>query len=187
MVRFMFIVRTNKGLRKVYCRTYSRSMPLLVNPNDGRNIDRSADIADAYHGDKDGLNTYFTTKESSIRSAYREDTNSAAADGVPASELREWQEHRDDLLGQLSDQRDDVFDLASVTDSDTDHDSDSDSVSDNNNLSPSDSNASSPNNNATGASNLNPVASNSNHSAYHAQDSSEVVQTDFSSFDPFED
>ena len=162
-------------------------MPLLVNPNDGRNIDRSADIADAYHGDKDGLNTYFATKESSIRSAYREDTNSAAADGVPASELREWQEHRDDLLGQLSDQRDDVFDLASVTDSNTDHDSDSDSVSDNNNLSPSDSNASSPNNNATGASNLNPVASNSNNSAYFAQDSSEVVQTDFSSFDPFED
>ena len=187
MVKFTLIVRTNKGLRKVYIRTYSRSTPLLVNPNDGRNIDRSADIADAYHGDKDGLNTYFTTKESSIRSAYREDTNSAAADGVPASELREWLQDRDDLLDQLRDQRDDVFDLASVVDSDSDHDSDSDSVSDNNNPSPSANNASSPNNNAAGAANLNPVESNSNHSAYHAQDSSEVVQTDFSSFDPFED
>jgi hypothetical protein len=89
MVRFTIIVGTKRGLRKVYIRDYSKSMPLLVNSNDGRNIDRSADIADAYHGDKEGLNTYFTNKESSIRRAYREDTNSAAADGVPASELRE--------------------------------------------------------------------------------------------------
>jgi hypothetical protein len=89
MVIITLPVRTKKGLRKGYIRCYSKTMPLLVNPNDGRNIDRSADIADAFHGDKDGLNNYFTNKESSIRRAYREDISSGDADGVPASELRE--------------------------------------------------------------------------------------------------
>lgn len=206
MVVFTFPVRTRKGLRKVTIRFYSRSAPLLVNPNDGRNLDRTADIAEAYRGDRDGEEAYFREKEASIRRDYREDSNSAAAEGESASELHGWQQDRDDLIDQLNEQRDDVFDLGladSSSDSDGDIDSDGDSISGNNNLlpsnnngdsvsgntnlSPSNNNASSPNNDVTGALDPNTVGSNSNNTSYHAQDSSDVVQTDFSSFDPFEE
>lgn len=181
----MLFVRTSRGLRKVYIRGYSRSVPLSVNANDGRNIDRSADIAEAYHGDKYGLNHYFKDKESSIRRDYREDSNLAAAQGVPASELNSWLKNRDDMLDQLNEQKDDVFDLASLPESSSDNDGES--VSDNNKLSPSDNNASTSNNGVTGTSDINAAESNSNDSSHHAQDSSDVVQTDFSSFDPFEE
>jgi hypothetical protein len=178
------LVHTKKGWRKAYIRGFSSSASLLADSNDGRTIDRSADIADAYHGDRDGLNTYFREKEASIRRDYREDSNSAAIDGVSARELHSWQENRDDLLEQLNEQREDVFFLASV---DGSSDNEGDSVGGNNNLSSSNSNASSPNNGVTGTSDLNAVDSNSNDSSYHPQDTSDVVQTDFSSFDPFED
>jgi hypothetical protein len=65
------------------------------------------------------------------------------------------------MLEQLQDQKDDVFDLASISDDGQ--------------------------NSANGASDGNSVASNTNGSSYHAQDSSDVVQTDFPSFDPFEE
>ena len=93
------------------------SAPQLVNSNDGRNIDRSSEIAEKYHGYREVLKTYFRDKEYSIRRYYREDDNSAAAESVTASGLHSWQENRDDLLDQLSEQIDDVFDLASVKDS----------------------------------------------------------------------
>ncbi|TKW60353.1 MAG: hypothetical protein DI638_10555 [Gemella sp.] len=87
MTNIFIIVRTRKGFRKACIRGFVRSVPLSVNPENGRDLDRSADIADAYHGDKDALETYFRDKEASIRRDYREDTNSAAIDGVKASEL----------------------------------------------------------------------------------------------------
>ena len=63
------------------------SAPQLVNSNDGRNIDRSSQIAEKYHGYREVLKTYFRDKESSIRPDYREDANSAAVEGVPTSGL----------------------------------------------------------------------------------------------------
>ena len=101
------------------------------------------------------LETYFRDKESSIRRYYREYANSAPAEGVTASVLRSWQENKGNLLDQLSEQRDDVFDLASVRDSSSDYNNDSASV--NNYVSPSDNNAQSPNNGVTGTSNINTV------------------------------
>ena len=125
------------------------------------------------------LNTYFRDKEYSIRRDYREDANSAVAEGVPTSGLHSWQKNRDDLLDQLSEQIYDVFDLASVTDSSSDYNSDG--VSDNNTLSPCDNNAQSPENGVTGTSDINAVVSNLNETSYHPQDTSDVVQSDFSS------
>jgi len=184
MTNIVIIVRTRKGFRKACIRGYIRSMPLAVNANNGTELDRSADIAETFYKDKDGLNTYFSDKESSIRREYRQDSNSAAVEGVPASELHNWQLSRDDLLEQLKDQKDDVFDLASVSD----ESSDDESASVNNNNSTSNYiNASSPGSGVTGTSNVNDVEAASNDSSYHPQDSSEVVQTDFSSFEPFDD
>ena len=120
------------------------------------------------------LKTYFRDKESSIRRDYREDANSAAVEGVPTSGLHSWQENRNDLLDQLSEQRYDVFDLASVTDSSSDYNSDS--ASENNYVSPSDNNAQSPDNGLTGSSDLNAVEYNYNETYYHTQNTSDVVQ-----------
>ena len=87
------------------------------------------------------------------------------------------------MLDQLEQQKDDVMDLAffaaSVSDSDSDSDSNSDNSGDNIN--------GNNNNSVNGTSGGNPVESNSNDPAYHAQDSSDVVQTDSPSFDPFEE
>jgi len=193
MKHITIIVRYKKGVRKVCIRVFSSHAPQFVNANDGRNIDRTADIATEFHKDKEGLNTYFNNKEESIRRDYREDSNSGAVDGVQASELHTWQENRDNLLDDLREQRDDVFDLASVTDSDSESGSESvsesgsESVSGNNNISPNDSNASESSHINTGTSNVNTMESNSNNSSYFPQDSSEVKQTDYSSFEPFED
>lgn len=185
MYTVAILVRYKKGWRKAYLRGFSSSISLLVDSNNGRDIDRSAYIADAYHGDRDGLNSYFRDKESSIRRDYREDSNSAAMDGVPASELQSWQDNRDDLLEQLNDQKDDVFDLASVTDGSSDNDGDS--ISGNNNASSSNNSAPSPNNGVTDTSDLNAVEPNSSESSYHPQDSSDVEQTDFPSWEPFDE
>lgn len=183
MIQFTIIIGTRKGYRKVYLRGFSSQKALQVNSNDGRNIDRSADIANEYRGDRAGLDTYFRDKESSIQRDFLQDTESGAADGVSASELESWKDNRDDLLDQLDQQKDDVFDLASTGVSVSDSDSDSDSNSDNSGDNINGNN----NNSVNGTSGGNPVESNSNDSAYHAQDSSDVVQTDFPSFDPFEE
>ena len=184
MTNIVIIVRTRKGFRKACIRGYIRSTPLAINANNGTELDRSADIAETFYKDKEGLNTYFTDKECSIRREYRKDSNSAAVEGVPASELHNWQVSRDDLLEQLKEQKDDVFDLASVSDDS----SDDETASVNNNNSTSNYiNASSPGSGVTGTSNVNNVESASNGSSHHPQDTSEVVQTDFSSFEPFDD
>jgi hypothetical protein len=87
------------------------------------------------------------------------------------------------MLEQLDQQKDDVIDLttfaASVSDSDSDSDSNSDNSGDNIN--------GNNNNSVNGTSGGNPVESNSNDRVYHPQDSSDVVQTDFPSFDPFDE
>jgi len=87
-------------------------MALQVNANDGRNIDRSSDIANEFRGDRTGLDTYFRDKESSIQRDFVKDSESGAADGVSASELEDWKVNRDDMLDQLDQQKDDVMDLA---------------------------------------------------------------------------
>jgi len=156
-------------------------MALQVNANDGRNIDRSSDIANEFRGDRTGLDTYFRDKEESIKRDFIQDSETGPADGVSANELESWKDNRDDMLDQLDQQKDDVMDLASigVSDSDSDSDNNSDNSGDNTN--------GNNNNSVNGTSGGNPVESNSNDPAYHAQDSSDVVQTDFPSFDPFEE
>ena len=86
------------------------------------------------------------------------------------------------MLEQLKDQKDDVFDLASVSDESSDDETASVNNSTSNYI-----NASSPGSDVTGTSNVNDVESTSNDSSHQPQDTSEVVQTDFSSFEPFDD
>ena len=183
MTKFTIIIGTRRGYRKVSLRGFSSNKALQVNANDGRNIDRSSDIADEFRGDRTGLDTYFRDKESSIQRDFVKDSESAAADGVSASELEDWKVNKDDMLDQLDQQKDDVMDLASFAASVSDSDSDSDSNSDNSGDNINGNN----NNSVNGTSGGNPVESNSNDPAYFAQDSSDVVQTDFPSFDPFEE
>jgi hypothetical protein len=87
IITICYFVRTTKGLRKVYFRGFSSQAALRVDANDGRNIDRSSDIADEFRGDKHGLENYFRDKESSIQRDYTQDVESGAADGVSDSEL----------------------------------------------------------------------------------------------------
>jgi hypothetical protein len=181
MIKLTIIIGTRRGYRKVFLRGFSSNKALQVNADDGRNIDRSSDIADEYRGDKTGLDTYFRDKELSIQRDFDRDSESGAADGVSASELEDWKIAKDDMLEQLDQQKDDVIDLttfaASVSDSDSDSNSDNsgDNINGNNN------------NSVNGTSGGNPVESNSNDRVYHPQDSSDVVQTDFPSFDPFDE
>ena len=185
MIKLTIIIGTRRGYRKVFLRGFSSNKALQVNADDGRNIDRSSDIADEFRGDRTGLETYFRDKELSIQRDFDRDSESGAADGVSASELEDWRIAKDDMLEQLDQQKDDVMDLttfaASVSDSDSDSDSDSNSDNSGDNINGNN------NNSVNGTSGGNSVESNSNDPVYYAQDSSDVVQTDFPSFDPFEE
>ena len=87
MTKITIIIGTRKGYRKVILRGFSSNKALQVNADDGRNIDRSSDIADEFRGDKTGLNTYFRDKEESIKRDFIQDCETGAADGVSANEL----------------------------------------------------------------------------------------------------
>ena len=75
MINLTILIGTRKGFRKVSLRGFSSQKALQVNANDGRNIDRSADIADEFRGDRAGLDTYFRDKESSIQRDFIQDTD----------------------------------------------------------------------------------------------------------------
>ena len=70
MINLTILIGTRKGFRKVSLRGFSSQKALQVNANDGRNIDRSAYIADEFRGDRAGLDTYFRDKEYIICSDY---------------------------------------------------------------------------------------------------------------------
>jgi len=57
-----------------------------VNPLDGTDLDNTSEIVDYCNSSKE-VESYFQTKESSIRNSYRIESNSAAIEGIPASEL----------------------------------------------------------------------------------------------------
>lgn len=168
-------IRRSPRTRKVYkmctLRAYTKSAVLAVNANDGRDLDNTQEIADEYRRDREGIEDYFKTKEESIRRDYRIDSNSAAASGVSASELHDWLEERNNLLEQLEGQKEDAKDLASIYSVDEEDDSDN-----------NDSHETNQENQATSNDN-----SESSSSAGFPQDSSDIMDTDFSSFEPFEE
>jgi hypothetical protein len=84
----ILIVKTRKGhFRKIALRGISTSPSLSINSGNGRDLDRTSDIADALHGDRAAIANYFSDKENSIRQDYRIDSNSGAVAGVSAHEL----------------------------------------------------------------------------------------------------
>jgi hypothetical protein len=96
MIKLAIIIRTRRGYRTAYLRAFTTGgqsnnqdqEELLVDANDGRNIDRTRDIANEFRGDRDGLERYFRDKESSIERDFVQDSESGAADGVSESELQ---------------------------------------------------------------------------------------------------
>jgi hypothetical protein len=50
MTKLTIIIGTRRGYRKVFLRGFSSNKVLQVNADDGRNIDRSSDIADEFRG-----------------------------------------------------------------------------------------------------------------------------------------
>jgi len=141
-----------------------------VDPQDGSDVDATKDIV-KYCKSANEVENYFTTKENSIRSSYRSDSNSAAADGVSASELSDWQEYRDYLLHSLLSQKNHVYDLGDYSDEEN-------STTSNNEENVS-------NNTPENANNSNREENNSSNS--FPQDSSDVTQTEFDPSDHYDD
>ena len=156
MIVFSYSVRTRKGHKKCFIRTFTNSTSLYVDANNGRELDNTQDIADTYREDREGIESYFIEKKESIRRDHMNDSNSAAASGVSVQELQSWLDDYKDLLNQLVIQEDDAKDLASIySESETEGENEGETENQSRSQSP--------------------------------QDSSDVEQTDFSSFDPFDD
>lgn len=179
----------------------------VIDSQEGSELDFTDDLVDAFRNDKDAMEQYFTAKENSIISQHRIDTNSAREDGVSESELSLWLEQRNALLAELRSQKEDVKDLAGMSDSDRDSESENEPDNTNNPDASATTDGTSGNNtgsyvNGAGASvngastsvngvgtTGNGVGTTGNHSSEDnfRQDSSDVYPTDYSSFDPFED
>lgn len=71
----------------IIARGFKKSSTQLIDANNGRDLDNTQEIADAFRNNAAGLENYETQKTNSINRDYRLDSNSAAASGVPASEL----------------------------------------------------------------------------------------------------
>lgn len=88
----------------------NRNWTVRPDVTDGLHLDVTRSIAREFKSGK-AIDEYFHDKESSIRNTYREDSNTAAAEGASASELSSWMEARDELLAALKAQREDVYAL----------------------------------------------------------------------------
>ena len=88
---------------------------LALNPEDGYTLDRTQEIVDNC-STREEVEEYFDTKRNAIHSSYVADSNSAAASGVSAAELAVWLDMKNDLISQLEDQEDDVYDLGDYDD-----------------------------------------------------------------------
>ena len=158
---------------------FSTSATMSVNSNDGRNIDRTMDIAEKYRGDQEGLGRYLEDKAASILRDTEVDYRAAAAGGADEGQLQSITARGADLEDQLEMQVDDVYDLAEVyVGREGDSTGDGGGPSQGGNIS---SNQNAPAPGASGS------ESNGHTEAYFPQDSSNVEQTDFSSFEPFDE
>jgi len=140
-----------------------------VDPLNGTQLDRTRDVS-LYCKTQAQAQEYFHTKEESIKSSHRQDSNTAAADGVPASELSGWLERKESLLLELAGQKSDVYD-------------DNDFSDDN------DSRKGGGNGGTGGASDGGDdgASEGDDGSSDFPQDSSDIVPTDFDSSDYYDD
>lgn len=169
----------------------------VVNPKDGTELDSTSEIVKMCNGQKSAIDSYFETKEESIKNNYRELSNSAAAAGTPASLMQSFIDDRDKMLSELNHMKDDVLDLSDIPASETSvssSNSGSNPTSTTNTLGVG---SSSSNSNSTGGSSgaQSNIVGTSNDSSSTSdnrsvqndqpfrQDSSEVYSTDFSSSD----
>lgn len=108
----------NKRIVMQRTRYFTTSKRKNVNSKNGRELDRTQHIVDYHNGDKGRIEKYFEEKKHSIVKAYRDDSNSAAATGVSASELNQWLNDHKERLEELEGQKDDVHDLCSDSEDD---------------------------------------------------------------------
>jgi len=141
-----------------------------VDSSNGRSLDNSQEVANAYHNDRAGLEEYSDKKRESIIADHRTDSITGAADGVPASELASWMEERDRLLEEFDWQLEDIKDLADIPLGSESPDATSQIPSEE---------AEAPSQNTS------EEAEAPSQNTSFPQDSSDVQQTDFNSFEPF--
>lgn len=120
--------------RRVPKRNISTTPIFLADPNNGLELDSNEDILNSYGHSKQEFDNYFTTKTDSINNSHRVDSNNAAIDGTPSSELQTWMDERDSLLKALDDQKYDIESLNPELDSDYESSSSSDNTPSNQNF-----------------------------------------------------
>lgn len=127
-----------KGVR-VTRRKFSSTRKLWVNQNDGTKLDKTSQIVDHCHGDREQIDAYFEAKENAIRESLERDVESARLSNVDEVEVQEWINDMHNLLAELEDQKDDVLDLSDISaeESDLEGDDNNDNSNGNNNASTS--------------------------------------------------
>lgn len=81
---------------------FHSSRVLHVNAHNGRGLDGSQEIADAFYQDEEGLNNYKEEKLTSIMETYEEDVRTAVEDGVDPEEIKSWEVTRNQLISELA-------------------------------------------------------------------------------------
>lgn len=139
-----------------------------VEPLNGTDVDKTRDIV-KYCKNATEVEEYFRTKENSIRSSYRNDSNTGAIEGIPSSELNKWLDYKNELLSYLVSQRNDVYDLGNFSE-------DGGNTTDSGNIG---------NDSSENANSSNEGENNSSNN--FAQDSSDITQTEFDPSDYYDD
>lgn len=94
--------------------SFHTSLRLLVNPRNGRALDRTQDIADTFREDPEGMEQYREEKVESINTSYEQDVVTAQEDGVEPEEIESWKVTKNQLLSDLAYQIRDAQDLAGI-------------------------------------------------------------------------
>ena len=79
----------NRPSPRVKSMSFTTTPELRIDPSNGLDLDRTSDIDNHYKRDREGLETYFDQKRTSISSTHVQDSNSAAVSKTPASELQD--------------------------------------------------------------------------------------------------
>ncbi|RYE15184.1 MAG: hypothetical protein EOP34_04175 [Rickettsiales bacterium] len=86
-----------------------------IDPQNPDDLDRTQDIVTSCKSAKE-LAKYFEDKENAINKGYRDASNTAAASGIPSSELQFWLDGKNKLIEGLHDQKRDAYHLGDYSD-----------------------------------------------------------------------
>lgn len=179
-------------------RVFSTSVILRADSSNGSELDNNDSIIGEHGSSSTDFEKYFGEKAQAIGSAYRVDSNSAAISGVSASELENWLQEKNKMLAELNEQREDLYDLhdhldpnlnPSIVPADITGAANTNPAPAGNTNSSAQPAVAAPNNPVTSdnGTSTNNVTSSSNTTSGFTQDSSDVVDENPSSWEPFDD